>query len=237
MFHIAICHEEKKLINQIENSLILYSHKTHLPIHISLFYSSVHLHDSLQLGNNFDLIYMDTKMQPPSGIEIGLLIRKQLKNFKTELVYISKTKNIPFEIFDIRPLHCILEPIHAKTIIENLKIAMLRTDHWDESLYTYTKSAQPYTHRINEILYFESIGREIKIVTQHSEDVFYETLKELNKFFKNYHFIQIHRSYLINCKHVILHTPTEMIMSNGDVLPISFSNQKKLQQLLKLKES
>jgi len=56
-------------------------------------------------------------------------------------------------------------------------------------------------------------------------------MEEIHATVSNHQFVKIHRSYLINCNHVSIFKYDEIVMSNGEALPISQSRRKKIREI------
>ena len=69
------------------------------------------------------------------------------------------------------------------------------------------------------------------MVTTKGEELFYSSLSEVTLNVAKYQFIQIHRSYLINYNHTSILRYSEVVMSNGTVLPISKSKREEFRSL------
>lgn len=230
MFSIAICDDEKIVGSQIENILLDYSKRASLKLDILVFFSGESLYKYIESGNNFDLIYLDIEMKCMNGIEVGKRIRNMMENHKTEIVYISGKDCYDRQLFDVQPLHFIPKPISPSAVIEDLKLAMIRADKLG-GVFTYKKENESYRVPIKDILYFKSIGREIKIVTMNNEDIFYGVLQKVLDEVKKYQFIQIHRSYIVNYSHISIFRYEEVTMINKDTLPISQSKRKEIKDM------
>ncbi len=230
MFRIAICDDDQAIGSQIEKVLLKYSKTACLEIDITVFYSGEELYRYIESGHGFDLIYLDIEMELMDGLEVGKRIRNTMKDHKTEIVYISAKDGYDRQLFDVQPLHFIPKPINPKLVIENLNLAMLRADKLG-GIFTYRKTIETYKVPIKDIIYFESLGREIRIVTINNEDTFYGTIEEIFETVTKYQFIKIHRSYIVNYKHIAIFKYDEVIMSNDVRLPISQSRRKEVREI------
>ena len=164
MVKIAICDDEQAICSQIEKILLDYSKRTCLEIDIEVFYSGEELYRYIELGHVFDLIYLDIEMELMNGVEVSKKIRNSMKDHKTEIVYISGKDGYDRQLFDVQPLHFIPKPINSEKIIEGLNLAMVRADRLG-GFFTYKKTIETYKVLVKDIVYFESINREIKILT------------------------------------------------------------------------
>lgn len=225
MIRIAVCDDDKKICAQIENILLDYSSKNCLKIAVDVFYSGESLVEYIKGGNTFDLIYLDIEMGELSGIEVGRQLRKVFKDYSTEIVYISGKDGYDRQLFDFQPLHFIPKPIREKVVIDDLKLALERAQKLS-AFFQYQKGYDTYKIPINEIIYFESVNREIKIVTVKGNDIFYGSLEDTELKVSSQHFLHIHRSYLINYEHISILRYKEVIMSNGETIPISRSKRQ-----------
>lgn len=190
MVKIAICDDEQAICSQIENILLDHSKRTCLEIDIEVFYSGEKLYSYIESGHGFDLIYLDIELELMSGIEVGKKIRNTMKDHKTEIVYISGKNGYDRQLFDVQPLHFIPKPINSKKVIEDLNLAMIRADRLG-GIFTFKKTIETYKVPVKDIIYFESINREIKIVTINNEDVF---MRKCNKYMKRLQNINLLKS-------------------------------------------
>lgn len=230
MFRIAICDDEQIICSQIENILLDYSKSTGLEIDIIVFYSGEELYKYMELGYSFDLIYLDIEMEPMNGLEVGKMIRNRMQNHKTDIVYISGKNGYDRQLFDVQPLHFIPKPIKPNKVIEDLKLAMIRADKLG-GLFAYKKANESHKVPIKDIIYFESFGRETRIVTVNHEDIFYGVMQKIFEIVAKYQFIKIHRSYIVNYNHISTFRYEEVIMSNGIILPISQARRKEIKDI------
>lgn len=228
--NIAICDDDKKICSQIENILLDYSNKNCFKVEIDVFFSGESLLSYLAQGNSYDLVYLDIEMGVTNGVEVGLQIRKVMKDYATEIVYISGKDGYDRQLFDVQPLHFIPKPIRASTVIDDFKLAMERAKKINES-FQYQKLHDLYKIPINDIIYFESQNREIKIVTTSCEDIFYGKLEDIELKVAGYQFLRIHRSFLINYNHVAILRYSEVVMSNDVTLPIGRTKRQEFRNL------
>jgi DNA-binding LytR/AlgR family response regulator len=224
MFKIAICDDEVIICSLIESIILKYKQDTHIDIEVEVFYSGEEIFKYLE-DFYFDLIYLDIEMQKLNGIQIGKMIREQMENYATSIVYISGKDSYYKQLFDVQPLNFIEKPIQSGKIIDTLALALKLTDKFSKT-FTYKKGYNIHKIQIKDIIYFESLEREIKIVTIKGIEKFYGKLEEVYEQLKKYLFMHIHRSYIINYTYVKVFKYTDVIMFNNEKLPISQSKRK-----------
>lgn len=230
MIYIAVCDDDKAVCAEIEDALMEYSKRHCMKINVDVFYSGESLLKYMEKGNNFDLLYLDIEMDPVNGVEVGRQMRRVHKNYSIEIVYISANDGYDRQLFEVQPLHFIAKPIDASVVIQDFELAIERGQRLG-GFFKYKKGYDTYKVSINEIIYFESLNRKIKMVTTKGEELFYSSLSEVTLIVAKYQFLQIHRSYLINYNHANILRYSEVVMSNGTVLPISKSKREEFRNL------
>ncbi|MGB8452382.1 MAG: LytTR family DNA-binding domain-containing protein [Anaerocolumna sp.] len=230
MIYIGICDDDNIICSQIENIILDYSSRNFLKIELSIFNSGESLMKIFNQQKFFDLIFLDIELGNMNGVEVGRQIRKVQKNYSTEIVYISGKDGYDRQLFDVQPLHFIPKPVNPSIVIEDLKLALERTQKLG-GFFKYQKGYDTHKIPISEIIYFESLNREIRIVLANGEDFFYGKLEDIALSVTKYQFLQIHRSYLINYNHITILRYSEVVMSNGSTLPISRSKRQEFRNL------
>ncbi len=230
MFRIAICDDEQVICSQIENFILKYAAVSNEKIDTQVFYSGEELIRFLEMGQSFDLIFLDIELKLISGIEVGKKIREEMDNQILQIVYVSGKDNYYRDMFDVRPMHFLHKPVVEAEIIKDVRLAMKLTDKLG-GVFIYKKGHEIYRQPVKNILYFESSNREVKMVTSEGEEVFYGKLDEVYDQVAKYHFMYIHKSYIVNYFYVTKFRYEEVTMSNMEVLPISQARRKSTREL------
>ncbi len=230
MFRIAICDDEQLICSQIENCILKYASENNEKIDTQVFYSGEEMCKFLGMGQEFDLIFLDIKMKMINGIEVGRKIREDMDNQITQIVYVSGNDTYYRDMFDVRPMHFIHKPINESEIIKDVRLAMRLADKLGGT-FIYKKGHETFRKPVKNILYFESNNREVKMATNEGEEVFYGKLDEVYKQVAKYHFMYIHKSYVVNYFFITKFRYEEVTMSNEDVLPISQAKRKATREL------
>ena len=227
---IAICDDDKKICTQIENTLLEYVEKSMQNVEVLVFFCGEDLIEYMNKGNLFQLIYLDIEMKKINGVDVGKYIRKILKDYATEIVYISGHNGYDRQLFDVQPLHFIEKPILSNIVIQDFELALERIGK--KTLYFhYQKEHDTYRVSVNDIIYLENSNREIKIIMTSGNDSFYGTFDEITLRLSGQFFIQIHRSFLVNYNHVSIIRYSDVVMSNGVTLPISRAKRQEFRRM------
>jgi len=230
VFRIAVCDDEQVICSQIEKIILNFAAANNEKIDTQVFYSGEELCRFLEAGQSFDLIFLDIELKLINGIEVGKRIRDELDNQILQIVYISGKDSYYKDLFDVRPMHFLHKPIVEAEIVKDLRLAMKLSDKLG-GVFIYKKGHEIYRKPVKNILYFESSNREVKMVTNEGEEVFYGKLDEVFNQVAKYHFMYIHKYYIVNYFFVTKFKYEEVTMSNMEVLPISQARRKTTREL------
>lgn len=232
MFKIAICDDIKSTCDEIKD-IILNISKGNLSenISIDIFYSGEALISDIREEENlYDLIFLDIELGGKiNGVEVGRIIRGEMDDYITQIVYISSKNNYDRQLFDVQPLHFLQKPIDVLKIENDIKLA-IKISGKENRFFEFKNLRNITKVPYKDILYFESRGREIILVSCKTQYIFYNNIHSLSKILPDF-FIYPHRSYLVNYELITCFKFEELVMSNGDVIPISRNKRKEIRNL------
>lgn len=231
MYKIAICDDEEFTCSNIETTLLEYSQKSNLKVQVDIFGSGEKLLKVLESKALYDIIFLDIDLVTISGVDIGKKLRDELENESTKLIYISSKTSYAMQLFKTRPIDFLIKPLCKNDILDVL-IRCVKIINSENEVFEFSIGAN--THRVfyKDILYFRSIGRKILITLCNESVEFYGKLDEIANQLPFWDFLQIHKSYVINCNNVIEYTYETVKMKNKEILTISQANRKNVREKL-----
>ena len=200
-----------------------------------------------------DVVFLDIQMPGKSGIEMV----SELKERNFEIIFVTAHNEYMLQALQYSAADYLLKPVDEDRLVEAVQRTAKRIDEEKKEeltetlIYNISKAGQPAEMRLclptmkgfiilklDEILYFEEERSYTvfhldgkKPVTVSKPLVEYENMLADTSFFR------IHKSFLINLRHVKEYQRGEggmVIMSNG--AEIEVSRRKKEQFLLKIRE-
>jgi DNA-binding LytR/AlgR family response regulator len=222
---IAVCDDDSAIGVQMEAYLTSLSHTFSVHSAIEVYTSGEALYQRLARREHFDIIFLDIEMEPLSGVEIGRRIRDEFRNETTQIIYISGRESYAMELFYSRPLNFLIKPLQADKVAQALQKAL---DLIRKGRRYFEVQSDRQLHKIplHDILYFESTGKKIRLITPSVSMEFYGKLSAVEQQLDDNDFIAIHKSYLVNYHHVIRYTYKSVTLSNQTVLPVSQQNRQ-----------
>jgi DNA-binding LytR/AlgR family response regulator len=170
----------------------------------------------------FDFIILDIELVKMNGIELAREIRKRDK--KVVISFLSNSREYVFDGYEVQAVRYLMKPISKQQLFPLLEL--VKQNALDEKEYIIVHYAgEKLKLCLEDILYVEAFGHYVGI---HTKQQSYEVKRNINEMEEELKkcFIATHRSYLVNLSHIEKITKTECMLRGGNVVPISRSSYK-----------
>lgn len=230
MIRIAVCDDFPETVTQVNEYLVEYQQLRDVKLDIKSFYNAEELWEYLR-RNSCDLVILDIELVKMNGVELGQLIRTELNDHTMKIVYISAKDCYDRQLFEVQPLNFLPKPIDKEKLFKmiDLTIDLLRDT---ERFFVFENKQGTFRIRFNDIIYFESLDHDIKIAAVSGNYEFKSSLSEVLKQLSDSRFLQVHRSYIINYSNANHIKYEEIIMSNGDAIPVGRDRRKDVRKII-----
>lgn len=219
MYIIGICDDGKNTCTFFEENVLQYAKRNNLSMDIKIWYTGEGVCKYLEQGGHLDILFLDIELIKVTGIEVGLFVRNTMEDRGMQIIYISGKSSYAQSLFKTQPLDFLIKPITKSQIDVVLDLAMKIISRGNNKfMYQYGKDYFyiPY----NQIMYFTSDGRRIKIIMAGEERYFCAKLKDvLEKLPAD--FIWIHHSYVVNKKYIAQYKYDMVKLMDGTEITIS----------------
>jgi DNA-binding LytR/AlgR family response regulator len=230
MLNIAICDDDQYICSEIEEIILNYEETSIIEMNIEVFYTGENLINFLKNEYYFDLIFLDIELGATTGIEVASKIRNEFDDYISKIVFITSKDGYEQQLFQMQPLNFIKKPINSNKLEKCIQLA-IKLLEIDNKIFYYKKGCDVIKVNIKDILYFESKGKKIKIITYEGNDYFYGSLKNIEgKLPKS--FIKPHNSFLINFSKVKCLKSKLILMENGHEISVSQRKLKSVRTML-----
>ena len=175
-----------------------------------------------------DIVLLDIRLYgEKSGIDVALYIQNLERHLPYIIVSSQFDQGYIEKAMQVGASGYITKPISKETLWTSLELAMLKSDELKKERYIDLKISHGLQRvKISDILYIKSDHVYVEIIGASFMYYGRYTLADMLKLLDSDHFIQIHRSYIINSSRVEKYTSTKVWINNVDI-PIS-SKYKKL---------
>ena len=229
MLTIAICDDEKKICDYIENRTTEFLAKNDLEAEVSVFYDGSELLKKCENNTQrFDIIFLDIKMKTLNGVECAKLLRDIGVN--SLIVFITSSAEYVFSGYEVKAFRYILKTDLVNAFSRVFSECLLELKKLDTSFFTVKTSSSVKNIPLSDILYFESNKRLLNIHTKNEVVSFYEKLDNVENELKEKDFIRTHQSYLVNAQKIKSVSKDSVLLSNDFSLPVSKSKATKVKE-------
>lgn len=226
MYQAVLYEKDKKTISQME-----FFFKEHTRnFNLTVITEETELLNTVNQKEIYELIIIGVSLNNNSDMEIAKSIREH--NPKSYLVFLSNLECFYYETFEVEPFRFFKKPIDWKKFFTMMQIISQRLNHNNQYFY-FKKDNIIYKIPFDEILYFESKRRLVNIVTVNGAYTYYDRLDLVENHIVNKcdTFIRIHKSFLVNSKHIIQFEYCKVHMSDDHILPISENKRVPIREM------
>ncbi len=217
MVKIAICDDDAEFCSNASEFVRGFFSDVETDCIIRSFNDVSALDSSIKSGTEYDLLLLDIFFDNENGMSYAKEFRRNNQN--TDIIFITTAKEYAIESFDVDPIYYILKPLDSDKLEEALNRYMKK--HMMDNV-CFTSSNGVIKVKLNEILYFEIYGHRIALhKINGTEVVLHGTLSEIENQLPRALFVRPHRSYLVNMNYITEIMRFDMLLSNGEVIPIS----------------
>lgn len=234
MINIAVCDGSRTITNHLEKLIASASQNLSINVNCNVFSDSVSLLKNIRIGNMYDLIFLDTEMPGMNGIETAKVLRTM--GLSVLIIYMSSHENHIKDLIATEPIYFLSKPIEVSEFAYAFAFAVKRLTEKPLN-FTFMYKKEYFKLPLNDIQYFESSNRLIHIHTANDSAFFYGKLNDIEAqlALTHRHFLRVHQSYLVNFDYIYTLNYQNVILLDGQTLPISHEKRKTaLEQFKKL---
>ena len=229
MLSIAICDDDVIFARHLKESIISIFSVQGILCNIKSFDDAESLVESLQ-DEYFDIIFLDIEIKNDNGIVIGNLIRDELQNQKSQIVFVSSYSSYHHSgaLYNSAPMAFIQKPFNDSDInalAAKVKSRILQAPKNDDYFFfSYRKTK--YSIRKCEIIFIECNGRKKIIHTINGNYSFNANMSQIIDSLDDADFALVHRSYLVNMHYIQAIDGNGVKCSTGDNIDVSAAYYK-----------
>ncbi len=224
---IAICDDVEQICYELEKIVLEFSKTLNETLDIEIFTKGEEFVKILIDGNKYEFIFLDIEIGTITGIDIGNIIRNKLDDYITKIIYVSAKNQYDRQLFPMQPFDFLEKPLVKEKVVKVLK-NVIKVIGVGEVTFAFKNAGKKYIIPVKDIIYFEAVGRQVKIVCTKNKYLFYEKFSYIYGKLKDKGFIQPHRSYIVNYEQITNINSDGLIMTNVDCLPVSRRKYKEV---------
>lgn len=220
MIRIAVCDDDAAVRGQIVTLLRNYGQEKDLDLSFEEYEDGAQLVNDVESGRRYHMIYLDVEMEQMDGFDAAECIRKI--DATVPLIFVTSHENYAIRGYDVRALTYMLKPIDKEKFI-NAFVRALEEMHKNEMYFVFERQRSSVKLPEKEILYFQSCNKKVEVHMSGDKEEFTAKLDdvelELEK--SGFMFLRIHKSYLVNFRHITRINGDRVVLTDGEILQIS----------------
>jgi DNA-binding LytR/AlgR family response regulator len=215
-------------------------------------------HDALVMasGQRYDAIFLDVRMPDLDGLELGRVLRRFAS--PPQLVFVSAYDSAAVDAFELRALDYLRKPVGRRRLEEALDRVIAAVDAAaPEPVNGHARPSAPAageTETIavanvasggtrliarSAILYVQSHGDFVRVVTEDGRYLLRATLNEIERRWEPFGFVRVHRQFVTNLNRAVELRPllggtAELVLTGGQVVPIARRHVSELGRRLRV---
>lgn len=222
MVSIIICDDDIELLNNLHTQILEILENLEIKAKIHKFQSMEEMSD--QMLSNCDIAFLDIDFD--NANYNGMDIARRFRSLRNDTVIIFVTNFIEYapEGYEVQAFRYILKRDLNTDVQAVLPLALRQLNR--ETLPIQV-NGEIIKVPLDDILYLEVQQHNVTVVTQklttehkQKEYSFYATLSDLEERLEPLGFLRIHKSYLVNMKHLKKFQCREATLDNGIILRV-----------------
>lgn len=235
-YRVAICDDDQQQRELVQHMLMTLSMKTSIDFEIDYFESGESLVSYYENNQQpFHILILDIEMGGINGIQTAQKIR-DLKHLDEQIVFLTSYPDYMIESFDVVTFQYLIKPIAVSTFEEKILKVCQYFQSLDKRILIIKSDYEEVVLKYDDIISIEAVKsltmkNKLHVVTLQQTHTTKGIISNYATALKQYHFLQIHRSIIINLLHVKKFAGGMVLMSNGVELPIGRSKVKEVKDV------
>ena len=213
MIQIAICDDEKKILDEVSGYIKNYAEKkSDLDIEVFRFDSARTLISTLEDGKSFDVFVLDVYIGDEMGTELADSIRKN--GIESPIIFATTSIEHAPQSYETGTLRYLIKPINPGKFYEAMGVALTQTRKMSEHFLKFKTENGVASVNANHIMYSEAHDHYQYMRKDDGEEIKVRmTVTELFTILSKYGgFVRIGSAYIVNLRHVKNVTPTNVCL-------------------------
>lgn len=221
---IVICDDDNYFIQQLVEYVRKCEEETHIEAVVYAFQDVEGMLGFLKENTEIDLIFLDVVFSSSEGMQAAREIRRV--NQKIKIVFVSSYVEFAIQGYEVDAAAYLLKPVTYEVFKE--KMLTISEKLKSESCAFFCDSTDKGTVflDVNEIVYIETYGRNVKIHTKKETYIGRCKMKEYEKMLREADFYRCHAAYIVNLTFIKRIDKLTLVLKDGTELAISKARKR-----------
>ena len=218
MFRIAICDDNKYDIKAISSELDVLRGEG-VEFELTAYTDGFSLIKAFEAGTRYHLLILDMVMDSINGIETAKRIREY--DVSMPILIVTSTREFALEGYLVNAWRYLTKPLDTERFLSEIRTILDNVSERDETYFVIDSSKGITKLKLDDILYFDSNLHTITAHTVKEQYPFRGKLSQIEDDYADKGFFRIHKSFLVNLRHIKSISKLYVTLINGENLDVS----------------
>ena len=233
MIKIAICDDEKQMVEDVAGRVSQYFNNDKDLFEIQKFYTGLDLLSFCNQENKANIIFMDIEIGDVNGIDIVTKVRSI--DSSVIVIFVTSYTGYESKAFRLDALQYLKKPINDEEFNEDFTRAIKKVRSTNRNVGVRV-DGNLVSVTLDKILYIEIYIKKITVHTIDNDYILDKrfTLAEMETELNSDQFYRCHKSYIVNLTKIKAVTNVSVVLDNNE--PIYLSSKQKQMTIDKLNQ-
>lgn len=228
MIHIAICDDERSLVDSLTALIRQYEMEKSEEIKVTVYYDGLELIEKYDA--TIDLIFLDIQMKLVDGLRAAKRLREM--DEKVGIIFLTTLTQHGLEGYKYQALDYIIKPLKYARLRVELDRFISRRQKEESPFVVVSNDSGKYKILLNSLRFVETFNRNLLFHSKQENIVCYRSMKEIAKELAPHGFVRCHSGCLVNLAYVKGVRKLELTLITGETLAISQPKRKEFMEQL-----
>lgn len=224
---IGVCDDDEVQLQYIKLKIMEWSKEKQVPCEVKLFQSAEELLFEHSDTFPFELLILDIQMGKMNGMELAKRVRTIDKDIR--ILFLTGLSDYVFEGYEVGAQRYLLKPIKEEQLHAAFDEVLIGLNQDIKKYFIFHYLGEMVKLEYNAIILIEALGHYLKMTTTNQTYDWKYSIGQISKELDT-NFIQVHRSFIVNLRHVEKINKTDLSLSNGQIVPISRNKYQDLNE-------
>lgn len=223
---IAICDDDPSQARYLSVLVERWAADRGIPVIIRVFESAEAYMFAYEVDKSWELLLLDIQMKEMDGVALARRLRED--NQAVQIAFITGYADYMALGYEVSALHYLMKPVDENKLAAVLDKARRNLGRQEKAI-VLTAGGESVRIVTDTILYVEAFAHSVSIRTDRERLEAKMSISGMEQLLDR-SFVRCHRSYVAGLKHIKRITRTQVILDNGEELPLSRGAYDKVNQ-------
>lgn len=227
-FLVAVCEDDKTQLEYIQSFVSSFAEKERIPCQVEGYVSAEQLLFSFDREMPFDLYILDIQMGEMNGMDLARKIREQDR--EASILFLTGLREYALEGYEVGAVRYLIKPVKEVELYEILQEIYHQIGKMDKDVFLLECGDGIQKIPYENIWYLEAQGHYVKLAFEKEIIQWKAAFSSFQTLLEENGFVVAKRGLLVNLRRITRIGKNSCILDNGEEIPVSRSQYKKVNE-------